>query len=540
MRFYQHLFKIVLLIFFSIFGWSCIDEPAHLYRDAVENDLPSGHMEGGDDHPDEIPSNQGTAQEMLGGMLAGSARAGVEIQAGIQAGISSSENGGLELAGNMGGFTELDLPVPPSAEESCDGLDNDLDGLIDEEVSNACGGCTNLNEDQALNCFSWGIQAIHTREEESITPLDPSKIFNLAGVLSQEREFNVTPMNTSDQATCKVLTLESVIIPSLGQTWFESPQTNLIFSFNPRTGRYEPEQSLAEQTAIITHQSTDRVEIGWEGFPERQGWGSFEEGVFYLQSPEPPRPSTGMILEPILDRFMGRMPLDEAVDLRWDPQGISAAPSALPAQELKLYVGGSRSITQRGNYREIHHFQLGLSLADDGYFQLPQELSGSHPGSGIWVYLERIERDWLDRGLHSISAQIGHRIELRESASGAPVDWETPIRLLAPAEDLEAISLDEGLFVSWEPVGENAYESLTISLVRQGPERLISLSCDLDARARVIRIPAEELSYWPESDDSLRLLTLRANLKSVSRQGADRGRYTEGVSLLQYLPPRLP
>ena len=39
------------------------------------------------------------------------------------------------------------VPQFNPSDEICDGLDNDCDGLIDEEVANACGGCGALNEE---------------------------------------------------------------------------------------------------------------------------------------------------------------------------------------------------------------------------------------------------------------------------------------------------------------------------------------------------------------------------------------------------------
>ena len=68
----------------------------------------------------------------------------------------------------------------------------------------------------------------------------------------------------------------------------------------------------------------------------------------------------------------------------------------------------------------------------------------------------------------------------------------------------------------------------------------MSLRCELEASARALRLPPELLSYWPESAGALRLLTLRAKLKSARSEGADRGGYLEGVSLLMYLPERAP
>jgi|GEM_PF-2561235 len=538
---YSYLTRRALLLCGLALGAGCIEEPARPQLDRPEA-LGRGDGQAG------VSLEGGRGSSETGASEAG-LNAGVMVGGGAQAGHEGGEEqvAGLESGLQAGGGSEpiepiepIELPSPSPEEERCDGLDNDLDGAVDEEVSNACGGCEPLGDSGALSCQAWLLQAIHPVEGPVVTPLDPARLFNQAGVVMREERFALPPINTSDEATCTLLSVEAGPIPDLGRVGFESPLATFAMGYQPTSGRYEPVGGGALLEPLIAHRPSDRVTVTWEGFDEQAGWASFEEGSMSVRSPASPQPTTGELVRPVLERFAGRLGSGEPVVLRWRAEGVSAAPQALPAQELNLYVGGSRSVVQRGEYREIHHFQLGLTLADDGEYALPPELGDGHRGSALWVYVERATRDWLDRGRHSISARVGHRVELREQAGPAPEEWQAPLRLTAPAEGLEAISLDEGLFVSWEPIGTPRYEGLTLSLITQGPERLSSLRCELDASARLLRLPAELVSYWPSGEGSLRLLTLRANLKEIGFTGADRGRYTEGVSLLQYLPQRAP
>ena len=62
------------------------------------------------------------------------------------------------------------------------------------------------------------------------------------------------------------------------------------------------------------------------------------------------------------------------------------------------------------------------------------------------------------------------------------------------------------------------------------------LSCELEGGARALYLPPELIERWPTGPDSLRQVSLRAQLKERRLQGADRGGLTEGVSLLVRLP----
>jgi len=459
--------------------------------------------------------------------------------------LAGGEAGG-EASGEAGGEPQAGLPLPPALElppptrsdERCDGLDNDLDGQVDELVSNPCGGCQLLSDEEALSCQSWLAQAIHSYAEGAPDALDPARLVSPAGLVSSEARFELEGSAESDPARCRVSRARlTPPPPDLGLVSLESPWLNLRLSYDAATGRYSPIGGAELLEPSLVHRPGDELRLGWEGHPELMTWGRFEPGELSLRSPPALSPLDPELLRPVLERFAGRRPLSEPVTLRWVPEGLSAAPSALPAQELSLYVGGSRSIVRRGPYREIQHFQLGLTLADDGLYELPASLSASRPGSGLWVYLERSERAWAGEGLHAVSARVGHRVELRETGSGGLEGWQSPVRLIAPSEELSSLERGAPLAVEWERVGGEApLEGFAISLVTRDQTELRSLLCELEPSARRLLIPAELLTPWPQGAGGLRLLTLRAQLKSASIEGADRGRFSEGLSLILELP----
>lgn len=536
---YRYLAFMLTVGVFALSAPGCIQGPSGPHRDSAErlNELSAGQVNGG-------VMGLGGEGELPVELDVGGAVAGVEgaVMSGQEAGVEAGVEAGIELTAGVGVAgvelpPQLELPTPPREDERCDGLDNDLDGAVDEGVSNPCGGCAPLNPDEELSCQSWAMLALHSVEGGEVTPLDPTRLFAQAGVVSRAWAVALPEGSEPRDLMCDLLSVEAGPLPQLGRVGFDSPLASLALVYQPLSGRYEPVGGADLLAPLVTHREGDLVELSWEGFDERLGWGSFPAGQLSVRSPPVPGPSSGALLDPIFERFAGRLPEGEPAQLRWRPEGVSAAPTSLPAQELSLYVGGSRAIIQRSDYREIHHFQLGLTLADDGEYTLPLSMSGAHPGSALWVYLERAERAWVGSALHSITARVGHRVERRQPASGAPETWQTPIRLTSPPQGQEALNLENGLEVSWAPVGDGAYESLTLSLVLQGLDRLTRFRCELDSSVSSIRLP---VSDWPNEPDALRLLTLRANLKSGQSEGADRGRYSEGVSLLQYLPPRAP
>ena len=71
---------------------------------------------------------------------------------------NSNANGtyeGLQICNFPQGWSACDAEVP--APETCDGIDNDCNGLVDEGLTNACGGCAILADEPGAPCGTCGV-----------------------------------------------------------------------------------------------------------------------------------------------------------------------------------------------------------------------------------------------------------------------------------------------------------------------------------------------------------------------------------------------
>jgi len=78
--------------------------------------------------------------------------------------------GGRQTCQSNGVFGPCEAAGAPGV-EICDGLDNDCNGLVDDEVSNACGGCSRLDLTPRTAC---GVCGTHECDGgEVVTCVDP-------------------------------------------------------------------------------------------------------------------------------------------------------------------------------------------------------------------------------------------------------------------------------------------------------------------------------------------------------------------------------
>ena len=412
--------------------------------------------------------------------------------------------------------------TPPEAEdERCDGRDNDLDGRVDEEVSNACGGCTPL---EGQSCVSWTAQMVQGMD----ALLDPTRIIGLAASVRDTERFEL-----GDVECLRVISPQGPI-SALGRASLTSPLADLtLIEDESRPGRYRP---ILMEPPFTLHRPGDRVELSWTGedslTPDDPM--SIPEGRLSLTSPARLNTSNQSSLQPILDLFTRNPNIDSDFPrLRW-----SAIPQDLEIPEgqedvLTLYVGGSKSLFQQGDYRGIQHYQMNASLVDDGLFILPLTEADGLEGSSTWVFLERSRRAWLNFGLHSVTAKIGHRVELRQSGVSMGGDSPPPFELTSPDPLDPRVDPQEGLELSWTTPESGFEGALTVSLILSGVARTEQLICSVsEPELGGLLIPPEHLNFWPTTMGSLRQVSLKADLKSIELSAPDRGQYRSSVSLI--------
>jgi hypothetical protein len=405
----------------------------------------------------------------------------------------------------------LVLPPLEASPEICDGIDNDLDYWIDEEVSNPCGGCTPMEEQ---GCMSWQWQMI---QGESTT-LNTNRILSAAAYVSEYQDFNL------DNAECILYVSPTQSVGSLGLARLESPLASLQLQVDPmQRGRYQVVPSLEED--IILHRPTDQVTLYWNGWQSTQNqWSDVTAGELTLTSPPFMEESVRSSLQDLIQTLGDQTDHgnDLSLPIYWQPAETG---------QVHLYIGASRLRVRQGDYQVIDHYQVQGHLADDGIFNFPLIPEMIHPQYSIWVYLERREHAFVDLGQHHLVGRIGHRVEVRQSAIAGDSS-ALAMRLISPDPQMVEIDPTQGIRVAWESTAVLDHPA-TVSLVRYDLTRVEQLICRMqDTQSRSVVIPSEWLTFWPQGPGSFKQITVRIDDKIQNFTLPDRGYIRSSTSLI--------
>ncbi|MCA9544394.1 MAG: hypothetical protein KC613_08385 [Myxococcales bacterium] len=404
--------------------------------------------------------------------------------------------------------------VGPAEPEICDGQDQDQDGLIDEGVSNACGGCGGLPPE---GCQAWRVSLVQNAQ----STLVPDGVVGLTGAALGFSEQMIPG------ALCEILRIPaSPVDAHLGQVNVDSPQANLNLGpvYDDRLGAHRY-LNTPELGATTVHDAGDAVQV-------RAGGGLLVGPFdFTLTAPDRLAQVTEDDLAPIADLAQGNR--DAPYTLTWAPGGDPRLP-------VGLFIGGSRPIFRTSVYRGTDSYQIDGRLRDDGEFVLAPELfGGGLPESAIRVDLVRQAELRLPLGSHSVSAQIGQRLRLGRSGP-LERDAERPFQITNPSPNVREIAPGEPLLVEWSALPPGA-GPLTVTLILQDnaiPERR-QISCVVDDPSlNALTLPAEfTAEFWPAGDTDVRILALRWDVFRAELPAPDRGTLVRSQTIQMDLEP---
>ncbi len=403
--------------------------------------------------------------------------------------------------GDQNSLEDLSLDFPPLSEEICDGLDNDGDGQIDEELSNPCGGCGPVPPE---GCLAWELDLM----QDSQGLLDPDRLLKLLGRMEEIETLSIP------NGECLLLKIPAVDPElHLGILELRSPQLHLrlLPTVDPQSGnlRYLQNPHLGPSHL---HEPGDLIHVSLPSLSlelEQRAPGALEEVEGLEALAEAAREPQGF------------------VRLAWQPSEGA----------LRLYIGGSRPLFNSPDYRAIEHYQLQALLEDDGELLLaPAFFGGGLSESAVWVYLARqnIQRHLMGASvLEMVSGSVlEHRLR-----GELEVDEPSPLRFLQPSPEVPHRGEEGSLTVRWSPLPEDAELSLSLTLHEREGGRSRQLNCEILNVNQGLEIPREFLEPWPSGEDDLRQITLNWTRHSAALEAPDQGRFAQVLSLILRLEP---
>ncbi len=402
---------------------------------------------------------------------------------------------------------------PPPPPEECNGLDDDLDGEIDEGVANICGGCGGI---PAEGCQAWRIEAL----QNSNDILNPDRVVGLLGGALGLSERDV------DNARC---------------TFFRTPapqpeaHLGLVNIDTPRAALnlVPTSDEVFKRITYINSPALDPLQLfgSGEAIRVRAGGGSLVAGFeAEIVAPTLLGGIRSNDLRPLLERARGQGEGD--VELTWE--GVDEDST------LTLFVGGSLNLFTNVIYRAIQHYQLEARLVDDGEIVVPAALfGGGVPESAIRVYFERRRRVRRPFGPHLVEIGAGQRLQEAQGGNLDRMD-PPPFQIVEPSPNGErTIEPGEPLLIRWSelPEGEGP---LSINLVMHDSVEQESrqVTCEvIDPSLGEATLPGEFTAIWPQGDDDVRQLSLRWDVASQALAPPDRGALVTALSVILKLAP---
>ncbi|MEE2755029.1 MAG: hypothetical protein VYA30_00155 [Myxococcota bacterium] len=396
-----------------------------------------------------------------------------------------------------------------SAENLCDGLDDDADGLIDEGTTNACGGCGGLPPG---GCQLWSVNLTQATDN----PVNTSRLIGLAA-----RIIGVSSVDIPN-ANCRVtrLTLTETADENLGLVSMTNDGRTVTLrpNFDPNSERvfYSPDD---ESAVTIQFQADSEIHVSTTGGPQIP---AFENEV---TMPHPIQLESEDNLDSVA-HFMTNMNT-EPPTIRWQPDGASDG-------RLRLYIGGSKVIFRRvAFYQAIEHLVLDATVIDDGELTLPQTFSGQGiEGSSMWVYLLRQMSRRLTFGPHAVLLTAGQRTETR-IAGGTDLREQPPFQIVSPNPNTRAVDTTQPLSIRWTqlPLGTGPLQmSLSYRDTDIGQQTLVE--CDvIDPTLNELILPEDMAADIPTQPGQFRQITLRWTTSEQSLPGPEQGQLSKAISV---------